>query len=105
MGSVNNFAGLDLGNITGGVLNSVSLLEGNNLLCFVFEVVKLAAPNILSNIFATIATPLQTLTDAIGSAVLNMSCPAFDDLTVGGKDLATGLGDMFPGAGKSGSVL
>lgn len=104
-GSVNSFVGLDLSDVTGGVLNSTNLLENNNLLCFVFEVVKTAAPNILSNLFATVAEPLEILTNSIGVGLLNISCPAFKDLTVGGKSLLAGLQAQFPGAKKSGQIL
>lgn len=86
-------------------MNALTLLEGNNLLCFTFEVVKTVAPNILSNIFSTLAGPLGMLTDALGVDVLNLTCPAFGDLTMGGKSLFAGLEDKFPGAKKAGSVL
>ena len=31
---VNTFAGLDLGNLTGGVINGQNLLQGDNFACF-----------------------------------------------------------------------
>ncbi|CAE6341243.1 unnamed protein product [Rhizoctonia solani] len=46
-GKVNSFAGVNLGNITGGVYNSANLLEGNNLICFTFQVVLNVTPDIL----------------------------------------------------------
>ena len=42
VGTVNSFTGVDLDDVLGGVLNAGQLLEGNNLLCFVLEVVKMA---------------------------------------------------------------
>lgn len=105
MGSVNSFAGVDLGDVTGGVLNAEKLLEGNNLLCFVFEVIKTVAPNSLSTLFKIIEGPLKLLTDTLGAALLDLNCPAFADLTVGGKSLQDGLVDKFPGAKAAGSVL
>lgn len=104
-GSVDTFVGVDMEDVTGGVLDSTTLLEGNNLLCLSFEIVKTLAPNILSNIFSTIAGPLDTLTDALGVDILNLTCPAFGDLTMGGKSLLAGLDDKFPGANKAGNAL
>ncbi|KAL6849199.1 hypothetical protein ACO1O0_008729 [Amphichorda felina] len=102
MGEVNTFAGVDLGNITGGVVNSLSLLEGNNLVCFTLEIVKTFAPNSLSSLFATLAKPLEMITDAISLPLLDLDCPAFDDLEEGGEDLIGNLLKKFPGAKKSG---
>ncbi|KAF2813627.1 uncharacterized protein BDZ99DRAFT_557545 [Mytilinidion resinicola] len=62
-GKVNSFVGLNFDDITGGVLNSASLLEGNSLMCFVLEVVKTFAPNSLATLFKTLATPLELVTD------------------------------------------
>ncbi|CCF36009.1 oxidase [Colletotrichum higginsianum] len=105
MGKVNSFAGVDLSDLTGGVLNLAKLLEGNNLLCFVFEVLKTASPNSLSTVFAIIEKPLALVTDALSAAVLSLACPAFKDMTVGGKGLDEGLKAQYPGARMSDSVL
>lgn len=104
-GTVDSFVGVDIGDVTGGVLDATDLLEGNNLLCFTFEIVKTFSPSILSNLLTTVAGPLEMLTNAIGSALLNMSCPAFSDMTMGGEPLLDGLKGTFPGAAKSGSAL
>ncbi|KAK1978651.1 oxidase [Colletotrichum cereale] len=105
MGKVNSFAGVDLGDLTGGVLNLPKILEGNNLLCFVFEILKTVAPNSLSTIFTIVEKPLNMVTDAIGTALLSLSCPAFKDMEVGGQSLDEGLKAMYPGARMSGNVL
>ncbi|RAO70416.1 uncharacterized protein BHQ10_006428 [Talaromyces amestolkiae] len=99
LGAVNNFAGVDITNLTGGVLNAADLLKDNNLLCLAFEVVKLASPNALTNIFATIAAPLELITNVISAPLLNLSCPAFEDITYNGKPIWEGLQSAFPGAG------
>ncbi|KAG4028588.1 hypothetical protein MFRU_020g00310 [Monilinia fructicola] len=102
-GEVNTFTGLDINNITGGVLNVETLLKGNNLMCFALEAVKTFAPNSLSPLFATIAVPLQLLIDVIDASILNLTgCPDFADLSMGGKPLFKGLQDIYPGAAKSG---
>jgi hypothetical protein len=105
LGKVNSFAGLDMEDITGGVLNSASLLEGNNLACFTLEVVKTFAPNSLSTLFKTLQVPLQILDNALLGPLLDLSCPDFKDLTLGGTDLLSGLLATYPGAQKSGFAL
>ncbi|KAJ4312889.1 hypothetical protein N0V84_009698 [Fusarium piperis] len=105
LGEVNSYAGVDLSDLTGGVLNLTKLLEGNNLLCFVFQIVKTVAPNSLSTLFRIIEVPLKLLTDALGAAILDLACPAFKDLTIGGKSFEEGIQDQFPGAELGDSVL
>lgn len=105
MGEVDTFAGVDLGDLSGGVVNSLSLLEGNNLVCFTLEIVKTFAPNSLSSLFHTLAKPLELITDAVALPLLDLDCPAFDDLEEGGEDLIQNLLDKFPGAKKSGSAF
>lgn len=98
MGEVNTFAGLNMDDMTGGVLNATSLLEGNNLFCFAMEAVKTFAPNALATVFKTLETPLALLDDAILDPLLDLSCPAFGDMTMGGTDLFSGLTATYPGA-------
>ncbi|KAK7923484.1 Cloroperoxidase [Apiospora marii] len=102
LGRVNSFAGVNVEDITGGVLNATSLLEGNNLVCFVLQVVKTFAPNSLSSLFKTLELPLKLVNDAVLNPLLDLSCPEFKDLTMDGKDFLTGLTDKYPGAAKSG---
>ncbi|TEA13002.1 Dothistromin biosynthesis peroxidase dotB [Colletotrichum sidae] len=104
-GGVNSFAGVELSDLTGGVLNLTRLLEGNNLLCFVFEVLKTASPGSLSTIFSIIEVPLKMVMDSVGAALLDLSCPAFEDMTVGGKSFEDGIRGRYPGAERSGNVL
>lgn len=102
---MDSFAGVDLSDLTGGVINLTNLLEGNNLLCFVFEVLKFASPNALSGLYKTLAEPLELITNALDVPLLNMSCPAFADLQMGGEPFWESIQDHFPGALKSGSSL
>ena len=104
VGEVNSFTGVDLGDITGGVLNAGKLLEDNNLLCFVLEIVKMVSPNYLSNIYSTLDKPLELITKTLGVPLLDFNCPAWKDMTMDGKPLWDALGEKFPGAGKYGSL-
>lgn len=93
---------MDLNNVTGGVLNSASLLEGNNLVCFALEIVKTFAPNSLSTLFNTLEKPLELINDAILDPLLDLNCPGFDELAKGGEDLMASLLAKYPGAKRSG---
>lgn len=104
-GKVNSFTGLNLEDITGGVVNSASLLEGNNLLCFSFEVLKTFLPNSLSGLLKTLELPVKLVTDTLAAPVLSLACPAWKDLTLGGQPLWEALQENFPGALKAGSSL
>ncbi|KAJ8117814.1 heme-thiolate peroxidase [Boeremia exigua] len=104
-GTVNSFSGLDLHNITGGLLSSASLLEDNNLLCFVFQVLKTFTPNSLSPLLASLAFPISLVTDVLAAPLLSLACPAWEDLTEGGEPLWNLIQRSFPGASQAGSSL
>ncbi|PGH09596.1 hypothetical protein AJ79_05652 [Helicocarpus griseus UAMH5409] len=104
MGEIDTFAGLDLGNLTEGIANLGHAFEDNNLICFILQIVKAFAPNSLSSVLATVEGPLKLLTDAISIPLLDLNCPALDDLTRGGKPLWEVLTD-FPGTKDGGNPL
>ncbi|KAJ5623076.1 hypothetical protein N7490_011681 [Penicillium lividum] len=102
-GTVNSFAGVDPADLTGGILNLTSLLEGNNLLCLVSEVLKFGSPNALDGLYKNIAGPLDWVTNLLAVPLLNLTCPAFKELQIGGTPFWEALQKDFPGALKSGS--
>ncbi|KAI1746960.1 Chloroperoxidase [Xylaria castorea] len=104
-GEVNTFAGVDIADLTGGVLNAATLLEGNNLICFALTALKTFAPNSLSTIVKLIGPPLELVDNVLTTPLLDLSCPAFTDLTLGGEDLWSALLDRYPGAKQSGIAL
>lgn len=104
-GTVNSFTGVDVEDLTGGVFNAETLLEGNNMMCFVFEAVDTLAPNSLSTLFSILEGPLQLVTNTIGSALTGFSCPALTDLAIGGQGFEDAIKSMFPGAAKSGGAF
>lgn len=101
VGSVNSFTGVDLDDVTGGVLNAGKLLENNNLICFALEVVRMASPNYLNNLYKTLEAPLELVNGILGTKLLSLdNCPAWDELTLEGKPLWDGLQERYPGAKK-----
>ena len=91
-GGVNTFTGVDFADLLGGVGNVPRLLEGNNLVCFVLEIVKTVAPNMLSSLFKTLEGPLDLLTSVLAAPLLDLACPAYEELAAGGVDVLERLG-------------
>ncbi|KAF7534854.1 heme-thiolate peroxidase [Neopestalotiopsis clavispora] len=104
-GQVNTFTGLDLSNITGGLLNSAALLEDNNLICFSLEIAKTFGPNSLSTLYEALSVPAGVLTDALATPLLDLSCPVYADLSNNGQDIVASILATYPGAKKAGSAL
>ncbi|KAK5163810.1 uncharacterized protein LTR77_010484 [Saxophila tyrrhenica] len=100
-GSTDSFTGVDMDDVLGGVLNADQLLEDNSLMCFALEVVKLASPNYLNNLYSTLAEPLELIKNSLATPLLSLSCPEWRDLTMGGKPLLAALENEFPGAQQS----
>ena len=75
------------------------------MLCFVSQVLKGLSPNSLSSLYKTLDEPLKLLTEALEVPLLDISCPAFEDLQVGGKPFWEAAQELFPGAKRSGSAL
>lgn len=67
-GEVNTFTGVDVENLTGGLFNGASLLEGNNLGCFVYQFAAQAKPDIALGV-------LTPLLNSVGKIVAQLGCP------------------------------
>lgn len=101
----NTYAGINPSDIVGSGLTSAELLEGNNLLCFAFQTLKLGSPNSLSSLYATVAPVLELLTKVVDTSMLSLGCAEYGELTYGGTDLFSYLQKTYPGAAKSGNAL
>ncbi|KAI4157730.1 MAG: hypothetical protein LQ342_008048 [Letrouitia transgressa] len=76
-GTVNSFAGLNVGNLTGGLYNSGTLLQGNNLMCFLYQSVAVAAPDLIRNagVISDIISAVAKINQAVAQAVSGLGCP------------------------------
>ncbi|GAB1523151.1 hypothetical protein RhiTH_006281 [Rhizoctonia solani] len=75
-GKVNSFAGVSLNNLTGGVYNSINLLQGNNLFCFAFQAAQQAVPDVLKGgILGDLVSVLNLLTSKITPILSGLGCP------------------------------
>lgn len=76
-GTVNTFTGVDIKNLTGGVFDGATLLQGNNLECFVFQAVIQAAPDLLEGLELGLLNSLVgQLNTAVKGALGSVTCPS-----------------------------
>ncbi|PPJ52290.1 hypothetical protein CBER1_09557 [Cercospora berteroae] len=87
-GKTNNFAGVNVEDLSGGVFNSDDLLKGNNLGCFAFQTVAQVKADLLLD---DILNGVQT---AVGSIVTQLGCPQL-------KAIDEAQLEQFPGYQKS----
>jgi hypothetical protein len=77
-GKPNTFQPVDLGDLTGGVLNAATLLEGNNLECFAFQSILAAAPDLLGSTFTDVTAAMTPLLDKLMSLIGTGTCPQLE---------------------------
>jgi len=94
--------GLDVENLTGGVLNAQTLLQGNNAVCLGLELLIEFSPSLLHSLYTTITAPLQNITNAFGSAVTSLNCPQLTTANNGGTNILNGFKATYPGVAKAG---
>lgn len=95
-GRVNSFVGFDLGNITGGIYNSLDLLNLQSLVCFIFRVLLVIVPDTLQGglLGGLIKVALNLLTKTL--------LPLVDPKCPGIQQWNTKILEGMPGYGKKG---
>ncbi|TXB95668.1 hypothetical protein FocTR4_00016117 [Fusarium oxysporum f. sp. cubense] len=73
-GKVNSFSGVDIGDLTGGVFNTAMLLKGDNLECFVMQIIMAAAPDVLGSQFTDVTKALRPLADKLRQLLAGKTC-------------------------------
>ncbi|KAL8735008.1 MAG: hypothetical protein Q9166_001133 [cf. Caloplaca sp. 2 TL-2023] len=73
-GTTNSFTGLDITALTKGVFNGATLAQGNNLQCFIFQLIQAEAPGVLTGLYEDLTKALQPLTDSIAGALGGLGC-------------------------------
>ncbi|KAL9628594.1 MAG: hypothetical protein Q9204_005795 [Flavoplaca sp. TL-2023a] len=74
-GTPNSFTGIDITALTKGVFNGATLAQGNNLQCFIFQLIQAEAPGVLTGLYSDVTKALQPLTDSISGALGGLGCP------------------------------
>lgn len=95
LGKTNSFVGVDVGNLTGGVYQSHTLLEGNNLSCFASQVVTQVTPDLIrcGGVISDVLSATKKLTDQITTSFGDLACPQI-------TALETNQFKQFPGYGE-----
>ncbi|KAH5199459.1 hypothetical protein HBI46_227220 [Parastagonospora nodorum] len=91
-GEPNTFTGVNIADLTGGVFNAATLLESNNAMCFAFQAVHSAAPDILKGLLGNVVLAVSKLADALDPILAQLGCPQMAKYD---KSLLA----KFPGAG------
>ncbi|KAF8599575.1 Cloroperoxidase [Ceratobasidium sp. AG-I] len=73
-GKVNSFVGVDIANLTSGVYKAGNLLEGNNLICFAYQAMQIAAPDFLKGL-TDITAALNLIKSKIAPQFAGLGCP------------------------------
>nr|XP_018912976.1 PREDICTED: aromatic peroxygenase-like [Bemisia tabaci] len=96
-GTVNSFFGIELHNLTNGVFNGATLLQGNNLACFIYQALQNALPDAAKPVitlgFTIILALLRPLTSRPGS----IGCPQFSQFNSSLFDIFPGYSEYRPG--------
>lgn len=79
-GTNNSFTGVDIGALTKGVYDGATLAEGNNLECFIFQLIQSQAPGLLTSLYTDVTLALQPLAENIASNLAGLSCPQLDGI-------------------------
>lgn len=75
-GKVKTFTGINLGDLTGGVFNSATLLQENNLGCFLFQAGQKIVPDFLSGVVNNLSPVFRLLNKYISPVTKALDCPA-----------------------------
>jgi hypothetical protein len=89
-GEPNTFTGVNIADLTGGVYNAQTLLEGNNAMCFAFQFIQFASPDILDGLLGNVVLALRKLTTVLDPVLAALACPQAAKFDVG-------LLSSFPG--------
>ncbi|KAL8753866.1 MAG: hypothetical protein Q9199_004747 [Rusavskia elegans] len=79
-GTTNSFTGVNVTALTKGVFNGATLAQGNNLQCFIFQLIQAEAPGLLTGLYEDLTKALQPLTDSIQGAIGGLGCPQLMEL-------------------------
>lgn len=110
-GTVNSFAGVQVGDISGGLFNSEALTDPAKLGCFLSQNIQAEAPSFLSNVLQGPA--LQSVLNLLTSQLVPTLAKGFgacNGINVKGGNGAKGVplskyGSKFPGESRSACLL
>ena len=90
--------------LTSGLSNAATLTQGNNLECFIFQLIQAEAPSLLTQLYENVTEALQPLASNIASNLAGLSYPQLESVHTSQYDKYPGYG-MAKGAKLRGRVL
>lgn len=79
-GTKNSFTGIDVTNLSGGLFNGASLLQGNNLECFLFQALVQGGPDLIEQLFVNPAPANTKLNGMVSTAQGAAICPKLNNI-------------------------
>lgn len=79
-----------MSDLTGGVFDGATLAQGNNLACFVFQLVQAEAPTVVAGLYANVTAALEGLAENVAGNLAGLGCPRLEEVDVG-------MYDVYPG--------
>ncbi|KAI7261180.1 Cloroperoxidase [Hortaea werneckii] len=73
-GEVNSFTGISFSNLTEGIFNADTLLEGNNLFCFALQLALASLPDLLDGLVSDLTGLLHSLSSDLGDLTDQLTC-------------------------------
>jgi hypothetical protein len=77
--------------LTEGVFNAASLLEGDNAICFAFQALQQAAPDLLRGLVMNVAGTMSQFDGVVTDFLSRLGCPELNSYDVSQFD-------KYPGA-------
>ncbi|CAF9924653.1 hypothetical protein IMSHALPRED_006247 [Imshaugia aleurites] len=89
-GTTDSFTGLDVSDLTGGVFDGATLAQGNNLECFIFQLVQAESPTMVAGLYGNVTAAMQPLAESISSNLAGLGCPQLGAVS-------SDMYDVYPG--------
>jgi len=74
-GTPNSFVGVDPEELTDGVFNAETLLQGNNLMCYGLQLAVQELPDLLSGLVTNVAAAVNKVSDTFEQSSAQLGCP------------------------------
>ncbi|KAL8948243.1 MAG: hypothetical protein Q9222_005554 [Ikaeria aurantiellina] len=74
-GTPNSFTPISVSDLSRGVFDSATLAQGNNLQCFIFQLIQAEAPGLVTGIYKDVVGAVQPLVDNIKGNLEGLGCP------------------------------
>jgi hypothetical protein len=82
---VNSFVGVNVANLTGGVLSADNLFQSNNFACFAFQLLEQGIPDFATKILNALDPVTSLVNKYVGPVLGGLACPQlgqFDNVSL-----------------------